>query len=263
MGDFESFIPDVHYFVYRKCFPNWVIEKSIIDFHDLTYILSGKGTYCVNTEEFSVSAGDIVYIPPGKIREAWTSAESPMQIFAMNFKLIQFGETNNGSLLPFQFVNHIGVNTRLIYLYKQLTCIWMEKKDLYRIEVRARALQIISELIRRLYYHTPVAFYDERIEKVKDYINENYYRPLTASELANQAGLNAVYLGALFKKCESFGIKEYMNKIRISHARDILHSKQLTVSEVAYMCGFTDAFYFCRVFKKYTGLTPSAISRRG
>ena len=261
MNNFDDYIPDIGYFIYRKCFPGWEIEKSVIDFHDLTYIIAGTGTYYIDETEMTVSAGDVLYITPGRIREAKSSVDEPMEMFAINFKLIPYREADNNSRLPFQLQNPIGYDPRLVFLCRQLTRVWIEKKDLYIIEARAAAMQIISELIRRVYQNMPVTAFDARVEKVKNYIHENFNDPLTLKQLAKIAELNDVYLGTLFKKTEGITINSYINKIRVNHATDIMLSEKVSVSEVAYRCGFQDAFYFCRVFKKYKGYPPSEVGK--
>jgi len=124
-------------------------------------------------------------------------------------------------------------------------------------------MRIFGELIRRLHQQRPAAAFDARIEKVKDYINENFNNRLTLKQLAALVGLNDVYLGALFKNVVGQSINAYINKIRVNHAAEILVTEKTTIAEAAYQCGFTDAFYFCKVFKKHKGFPPSEIGKHG
>jgi two-component system response regulator YesN len=120
---------------------------------------------------------------------------------------------------------------------------------------------IISELLRRLYKDELIKPIDNRLESIKDYINENYQSALSVPLLAKETGLCPVYLGALFMRYESCSINEYINKIRINHAIEILQVKKLSVKEAAYACGYSDAFYFSRIFKKHIGITPSQVKK--
>jgi YesN/AraC family two-component response regulator len=186
-----------------------------------------------------------------------------MEVFAVNFTFIENNGVNNESLLPLQQKNTVGIDHRLIYLFKKLSRIWIEKNDLYLIEARAATLQIFCELIRRVHCQKPAAAFDARIETVKDYINENYSLRLTLKDLSKIVNLNDVYLGALFKNIVGTTINEYINKIRINHAVNKLLIEEATITEAAYQCGFSDAFYFCKVFKKYKGFPPSEIGKHG
>ncbi|MCL2718813.1 MAG: AraC family transcriptional regulator [Lachnospiraceae bacterium] len=253
MNNFKPTLPTITYFIYRKCNSDWVIENKVVDFHDLTYIVSGKGVYLIDGVENPVSAGDLVYISNGHIRQAWTSHDEPLEVYAINFT------QNPETLLPFSFVSKIGHDPKIIALFTQLTRVWREREELFSVDASALSLQIIVELIRRLCKDKPENRMDLRIEKVKDYINVNYEKPLSVPELADIVGLHPTYLGALFMQCESQSIKDYINKIRINQAYEIIRAEMLPVNEVAYICGYTDTFYFSRVFKKYIGVPPSQV----
>ena len=78
-------IPEVILFVERKCFADWSIGQAKIDFHDLTFVVSGKACYYINGKKHIVEAGDLLYIPEGCSREAYTFEESPMHCYPFNF----------------------------------------------------------------------------------------------------------------------------------------------------------------------------------
>jgi AraC-like DNA-binding protein len=244
-------IPEIVYYVHRKCSADWVIEAKANDFHDITYVVSGAGCYLIDGVSCDVSAGDLIYIPPDKLRQAWTTADSPMEVYAVNF----FTE----NVLPFEYINPLGYDPKLIAYFSQLTRCWTEREEMYQLDAGALTLQIICELYRRLCMNKPVNQLDDRIEKVKNHINENYQGKLNLTELAKLVGLSPVYLGALFAQKESCSVKEYINKVRIQNAYEIIRTEHLSVNNVALDCGYTDAFYFSRVFKKYMGVSPSKV----
>jgi len=103
---------------------------------------------------------------------------------------------------------------------------------------------------------------DKRIDIVKNYISNNYYKKLKIQDIADILNLSPVYTGALFKKYTGMSINEYINHIRINQAVSIMSSTNCTISETAYMCGFEDIFYFSRVFKKIKGVSPSVFKAR-
>src|SRR5690606_14222237 len=82
---YEHLVPDVFLFVDRRCFPDWGIARRPIDFHDLTFVVGGQADYYLDGVKYTVEAGDLLYAPPGTIREANTCADSPMHSYAFNF----------------------------------------------------------------------------------------------------------------------------------------------------------------------------------
>ena len=85
LDEVENIIPTVNYFVDRVGNSKWKIEKDKIDFHDLTYIYKGRAKYIINSVEYSVSAGDLIYITSGSTREAYTYKDDPISSYACNF----------------------------------------------------------------------------------------------------------------------------------------------------------------------------------
>ena len=68
---------------------------------------------------------------------------------------------------------------------------------------------------------------------------------------------NKKYLSALFVKNKNVKFKEYLNSLRINRALELIGDPDLSVSEISEKCGFSDPYYFSKVFKKITGLTPT------
>ncbi len=89
------------------------------------------------------------------------------------------------------------------------------------------------------------------------YIEENYSREIYLADIAELVNLNPVYISNLFKKQTGQNLTEYIMNYRIDIAKELLKKNDLSVKEVAYSVGYTDAHYFVKVFKKVVGAKPS------
>lgn len=98
---------------------------------------------------------------------------------------------------------------------------------------------------------------DEYMEMILNYIKENYKEDLNLQILSDKFNFGYSYLSAYFAQYAHEGFSEYLNKIRISKACEILKQSKYSISEVSSAVGYSDHSYFCRVFKKITGVTPS------
>lgn len=98
----------------------------------------------------------------------------------------------------------------------------------------------------------------EKISKILDYIMKNYTEDLTLEKLADRFNYNYNYLSAFFKQHMNEGFNDYLCRIRIDRACELLKDVRLPVSEVGVQVGYPEHSYFSRVFKKQTGFTPSA-----
>jgi len=96
-----------------------------------------------------------------------------------------------------------------------------------------------------------------RPEEIRRFLDEHYAEELSVKTIADRFGLNADYLGKLFKKEFSVSINEYISKARVDQAVNLFQSTGMNVSEVAEKVGFKDQTYFSTVFKSVTGQTPS------
>jgi two-component system, response regulator YesN len=95
-----------------------------------------------------------------------------------------------------------------------------------------------------------------------EYIADHYAEPLTLKDLAKHFYFNPSYLSSFFSNHNKEGFIEYLNKIRVEEASKLLVKGTATISEISSMVGFSDHSYFCKVFKKIKGLSPSQFKRK-
>jgi AraC-like DNA-binding protein len=95
-----------------------------------------------------------------------------------------------------------------------------------------------------------------RIEKVFEYMNANYSRPITLMEVAKVANMPEASFSRFIKKRIGSTFIDSLNEIRLGHATRMLIDTTHNVAEVAYKCGFNNISNFNRTFKKRKGCTP-------
>ena len=93
------------------------------------------------------------------------------------------------------------------------------------------------------------------VDRVMNYIEENYQQDLPLEVLAQVAGLSEYYFSRIFKKYTGFTLHEYVLKTRITGAKILLKSTDLSVKEIAFRCGFSNESAFSNTFKKMTKMT--------
>ncbi len=95
-------------------------------------------------------------------------------------------------------------------------------------------------------------------EMILEYVDNHYREPsLTLGSVAAIFSYNENYLSAIFKKQMQMGFNQYINRRRISYALRLIEDGCDSVREIALSCGFSDALYFSKVFKKKVGVTPT------
>lgn len=98
--------------------------------------------------------------------------------------------------------------------------------------------------------------------RADEYIRKNYTRELTVESLAEYVGKTPNYFSHLFKREFGITFKEYINRLRIAKAKEmILHTNNL-IYEISERVGFSDYTYFTQVFKKIEGYSPASLRRQ-
>lgn len=253
--DYTELIPSMEYFVERRCAPTWSIKKGRLPYHDLTYVIAGKSTYFIHDVPFHLQQGDMIYIPKGSYRQAFTSPDTPMHCYAFNFHC----SLNNRECvqLPFPSIFTIHADPELMRLFKDFAGLWLEKRQGYTLKARAVFMLILHKLLYSYSSDNPTVT-DPRIQKANEYILNHYDQKIDMEHLARMSELHPVYFGSLFREANGCTVKEYITNIRINNAENLLLTGGYSVSEAAERCGFNDIFYFSRVFKKRKGYPPSA-----
>jgi len=95
------------------------------------------------------------------------------------------------------------------------------------------------------------------IWKARRFIEEHAAEPLSLGKVAKQVGINATHLSEKFKQVTGFKFVEYVARTRFERARELLGDVDLRISEIAFAVGFQSLSQFNRVFKKFSGKSPT------
>ncbi|AZO96267.1 response regulator [Halocella sp. SP3-1] len=106
--------------------------------------------------------------------------------------------------------------------------------------------------------------YSQEVIKAIQYIYQNYKeRDLRIDEIARNVGWSANRLSVMFKKDTSLTVNEYLTKVRINKAKELICKEKYKIYQIASMVGYGSSQYFSKIFAKETGQTPSQYRKRG
>lgn len=88
------------------------------------------------------------------------------------------------------------------------------------------------------------------------YINENYHKDLSMGMVANHVSLNYHYFSSLFNERAGMSFVDYLKRIRVGKAKELLRSTDLKIQDVALRVGYDNPKYFARIFREMTGVSP-------
>ncbi|MFC6261754.1 AraC family transcriptional regulator [Levilactobacillus fujinensis] len=96
----------------------------------------------------------------------------------------------------------------------------------------------------------------ETVYQILDYVTNNFQETCTLKDLAGKIGFDYSYLSKTFKKTMHLSFPEYLNSYRISYSRQLLKNTDLSITQIAYNCGYASAQSFNRNFKQFNDCTP-------
>lgn len=148
-------------------------------------------------------------------------------------------------------------------LFLKIYTLWNTKKTGYYTECMA----ILYEIIRRIKLHGEkysTSKHEARILPSYNYMLENFTsQHFNYKEMCAKSGLSYDYFKELFTARYGATPVKYVTTLKIDKAKELLITKQYTITQIAELCGFDNVYYFSTVFKKQTGVSPKNYSLKG
>lgn len=97
-----------------------------------------------------------------------------------------------------------------------------------------------------------------RVRQAERFVRERFASIGSVGEVAENVGVSPDYLRHVFKTCRGRSIVQYLNEVRIAHAKLLLTHSGMPLKQIASACGYKDEYYFSAVFRKLTATSPGA-----
>lgn len=100
-------------------------------------------------------------------------------------------------------------------------------------------------------------YYQNIIRRIQEYVEESYADEVSLEEAAGMIGMNSAYLSRYFKQHTGSTFMEYVSRVRVNRAVELLKDPTLKVYEIGELVGYKSMKHFYKIFKKYTKVTPT------
>ncbi|GIP37871.1 Msm operon regulatory protein [Paenibacillus sp. J31TS4] len=220
------------------------------------YVLSGRGFAKIDQALYRPQKGDVFLLPAGRNHHVFADPEieEPWSYIWLNI---------DGELA-----------LRLMDAYRLLdsgTVAGTSVEDLFERAIRMAESETAGQMLSEL----PVLFhqilirlaagnqkngsaYSYEVRKIKQYLDNQIQCSFESDQLCKHVGLSYRQINRLFKKETDTTVYNYVLTKKIESARMMLIDTELTVNEISYRLGYSDPHYFSNLFKKRTGVSPSA-----
>ncbi len=220
----------------------------------LIYAAGGMCSYTfTDGRTENIVKGDVLFIPKGDkyIMEIPSCGYNPVYVdfefdsqTAKKLKSRKISFRNSDSILK---------------LFNKLYEIWLFKPTAYK----SLSLSVLYEIYAQIIRQTNESYMPKnkllKLKEAHDYILNNYSNPeLPIKVLADISRISEGHFRRLFKTIYGCPPVEYINNLRINHAKELLLCSELSVTDIAYAVGFSDVSYFSKIFKSSGLLSPNS-----
>ncbi len=145
--------------------------------------------------------------------------------------------------------------------------LWLIEQQLGTPAAQAVARDLVVYLRRsgnQSQFSSPLSLQsvDSRIAELQHWIMQNISVPITVEEMAEHMAMSPRHFRRVFRELMNQSPKEYLESVRLEHARDLLLSSVMQVEDIAFQSGFSQGDVFRRGFKKRYGLSPGEYRQR-
>jgi AraC-like DNA-binding protein len=237
-------------------------------FYEIYYLYSGKRKFFVNDTLYTLNKGDLLLINKNVLHRTTYISNEKHERFSLNFSdqylsplIERFGKGPVLDIFSHPFLT-IQLNRRdyfedlfqkMVYESKNPDEYSLFQQSNYFQELIIFLLRYQKSAISSL---VPFDMSNEDIQNAAKYIRINYSQCITLEQISSLSNMSSSHFSRKFKLVTGFGFKEYLCNIRITEAIKLLLETNLSITEIALLCGFSDSNYFGDVFKKLKGISP-------
>ncbi len=240
------------------------MEKGFVSmpknhYHDsveVYYLEKGECNYFVGDKTYKAVSGDVIVIPENVIHRTTYFAPYSRSLIYFDRKLLSPTIAEKLSEMHFLYRNK-ETQKKIKELFDRIRT-ETENPDFYTND---SVKGIVNELFILMMRNGSTAENNEKensfVESAVNFILKNYTSPMTLTDASKHLSVSPEHLSRTFKRETGFGFNEYVTLLRLKKAEELLKThKVMSVSEVAFLCGFNDSNYFSDKFKKTYGMSP-------
>lgn len=261
------------YRVGMTAYPHWHY------YSELVYVNEGSFVFMVNGNSVTLYEGEALYINPKQVHTATCPAEVSPCLTVLKFdpailksSIENYIETkylspfilpifNPNAVFRAEDLSQDDIRQHL----DEILQIASEKRFGYEYATHNCICRIIMQFITVTHKKCGEEVFTYCLKEQElnelapaiEYINREFRNEIDTDSVVDMCHLSYSNFAVKFKKLTGKSLREYINFTRVSYSQQLLGETALTVTEIATLCGFNDASYFIRTYKKHIGMSPN------
>ncbi|TBL79386.1 helix-turn-helix domain-containing protein [Paenibacillus thalictri] len=237
-----------------------VVKEHSHQIHQILYVLDGIGGLQLDGQRYELTADRLALIVPHSRHSIYCEEKLTMLVLAFNAQMLEGAVHNELFGKRFAASAMLQPNPLLAAEVRQLLRKMMFEQaaadPLYAWAQRIFLQEILLQLSRSRQGAAITDSNAMRAERIRKYIEQHYFEPLTAGDIAGRMGISARYVNNIFK--ESYGVTptQYLMEVRIGVAKSLLLETDKDIVTVCFEVGFENVPTFYRAFRNMVKLSP-------
>lgn len=271
-----NFLPVIVKNLERVHDTSWSMEPNRHDNFEMVYIKKGLAVFEINGEPVKVGPNDIIIIKPGQYHKFIVQSESGCEFIVLNFKFISRNKDEYSQVSLHDFLNFVKTREAGAYITLKvgqkneiITLLNRILKERENSEIESEflsnllILELFALLSRALKTEWENSIRDkgtklrELISSAISYIKNNYERDISLEDIARYVFLSPGYFIRAFKEETGTSPINYLLKVRVERAMELLADTDDRIIDIALAVGFSSQQRFNEIFKKYAAMTPT------
>lgn len=240
------------------------LGPKVYDYYLIHYVISGRGVFSTQGEEYALGAGDSFVIEPEQLISYVSDEQDPWHYCWIAFTGEQAPTlVASTGINPLQPIFHIKRHRHIPVLFRHIQQALRAKNVSAQLKSIGYLLLLLGEYCETLSASTPAGIVTEAesdriVQQAIHYLSTQYAEPITIEMMAESLGYNRAYLSRLFKRHTKVTPVTFLLKLRVDKARQLLRERlELTIEQIAASVGFYDPLYFSKQFRRLYGVSPS------
>lgn len=268
----------------------WIHFSRVINEYILYVIKSGELYIQEGEQQYILKKGDILLLRPNiphrgfresccdyyyihfkhpKILEVTGKSDEEIEQEMLNKRKLSLTSDFLSETVPTDSIcylsnyYHLENESEFILILKYAAECFYKKFENYKKLVSCNLLELFIKIgrdytsarIENLQTHFSKSFIKSR--NILNYLNTEYQKKITGADIEQYFESDYDYLNRVFHKMTGYTIFNYLNTVRINKARELIETTPIKFSEIGYLVGIDDPYYFSKLFKKYTSMTPT------
>jgi AraC-like DNA-binding protein len=235
-----------------------VAEGRVLPEFQLIYLTEGEGTFSCGNNSYRVLPGCTLLVLPGVKHMYRPLQETGWQEYWVGFKGTYFSRLLKEERLSPEFVFfETGLHNHILSYFNQIFEEVRSQRPLYQFKTCALILSLIAEVLTRERREVQPNYYEKIVARAKYLMESNVYGAINLPNISEELGISSSRLNEIFKTYTSMTPYQYFIQIKIHKAESLLEKEDIPIKEAAFRMGFEDQYYFSRLFKSKTGVSPS------